>query len=118
MIVAAFCEAHEVDSKTFATLTDAALLPCIDLQAVWSLLARERELLTPEANDPLSSLQKRCIEELAKDFQNIDCSPTGPLHGQSSVFMHHLFRKSQKCMKREIDEAPVRDGRVVRRRAN
>jgi hypothetical protein len=75
-IVAAFCIAHEVDAETFATLTDADLLPCIDIKAIWPLLEKEREFIASEEFS-VSSLQTRCIDVLAKDFSSLDTTIDG-----------------------------------------
>ena len=101
-LVAAFCQTHEVGIDTFRSLTDAALMPHIDKKSIWPLLERELEL-SDSAQPTLSSLQARCIDVLARDFDAMEYGDASPLRLQSATFLYELMNKSNQNMRRAED---------------
>ena len=94
-LVTAFFSKRQVDLETFRLLTDAALLPHIDKKSVWPLLERDRELFGP-TQGAFSSLEVRCIDALAQDFDPWDYGDDSPLRMQSPAFMFELLKKEHE----------------------
>ena len=92
VLVAAFCSKNDVDIETFHLLTDATLLPNIDMNAVWPLLEREREFFG-STQSTVSSLQARCIDALVEDFDAVEHDDDDPLCMQSAAFLYKLIIK-------------------------
>jgi hypothetical protein len=98
-----FCEKHDLDIDTFHSFTDAVELAHVDKSSIWSLLKKER-LLKGAQQSGLSSLQMRCIDILARDFDSLEHGEEDPLRDQSAAFMYELIIKAKQC-KRNVDSS-------------
>ena len=105
-LIAELCRNIDIEAKTFAQLTTAKNLPIIHFQAALTLLEIERTVSRPDASS-LTSLQKRCIDAIAKNWHNLDTpreAIAAVLKKQSPHLLTELLLSSMSKAEKDKEE--------------
>lgn len=95
----------DMDEQLFRELTDAKYLPSIDSKAVMLFLEAESTIAKESDAAVVTSLQDRCVEALAGDWECLEESHEGILHflgKQSPLLVSHLLGRSLALAQKKV----------------
>jgi hypothetical protein len=86
----------QVDSQTFATLTDVKTMPFISVQCALGLLETESQFINYDELSSLTSFQERCIDALAEGYASSEFNEytDSILQSQGTRFLSRLYKET------------------------